>query len=330
MPGSGRPSDRTTLTAHSRSHEQAPLATGLKRSLPRKSGALPARAWSATFSRALADNPGVPPGWIQFDPDLYRGAAGYYDRFRIPYPQAMLDELVSVVDLSGRGRLIDLACGTGQIAFALAEEFAEVWAVDQEPDMIEVVRDKARAAGAGHVRAVVARAEELDAPPGAFELVVIGNAFHRPRREVVAANAHRWLKPNGHVALVWSTGPWAGDADWQRAMSGVLEGWRTKVGAHALVPAGWDQVRRERPDMHVLTAAGFHAVRSARFLSDHEWTAEELIGFVYSTSALPKAVLGTHAQTFESELRSELGSYAIGNKLRETIDFAYEIARRPT
>ena len=113
-------------------------------------------------------------------------------------------------------------------------------------------------------------------------------------------------------------------------MSGVLEGWRTKVGAQARVPAGWDQVRRERPDMHVLTAAGFHAVRSARFLSDHEWTAEELIGFVYSTSALPKAVLGTHAQTFESELRSELGSYAIGNKLRETIDFAYEIARRPT
>ena len=242
----------------------------------------------------------------------------------------MLDELVSVADLSGQGRLIDLACGTGQIAFALAEEFAEVWAVDQEPDMIEVVRDKAGAAGAGHVRAVVARAEELHAPSGAFELVAIANAFHRLRREAVAANSYRWLQPSGHVALVWSTGPWAGDEDWQRAMSGVLEEWRTKVGAHARVPAGWDQVRRERPDMDVLTAAGFQAVRSARFLTDHEWTAEELIGFVYSTSALPKAVLGTHAQAFESELRSELGSYAIDNKLRETIDFAYELAHRPT
>jgi hypothetical protein len=113
-------------------------------------------------------------------------------------------------------------------------------------------------------------------------------------------------------------------------MSDVLEGWKTKIAAHVRVPAGWDQVRRERPDMDVLTAAGFQAVRSARFLTDHEWTADELIGFVYSTSALPKAVLGTHAQAFESDLRSELGSYAIGNKLRETIDFAYEIARRST
>ena len=81
------------------------------------------------------------------------------------------------------------------------------------------------------------------------------------------------------------------------------------------VPAGWDQVRRERPDMDVLTAAGFQPVRSARFLTDHEWTVEELIGFVYSTSALPTAVLRTRTGV-ESELRSELGRYAIANKLR--------------
>jgi ubiquinone/menaquinone biosynthesis C-methylase UbiE len=277
----------------------------------------------------LADNPGVPPDWIQFDPDLYRGTAGYYDRFRIPYPQAMLDELVSAADLSGQGRLMDLACGTGQIAFALADEFAEVWAVDQEPDMIGVVRAKALAAGADHVRAVVARAEELDAPTGAFELVAIGNAFHRLRREAVAANARRWLQPNGYVALVWSTSPWAGEAAWQRAMSEVLERWRTKIGVQARVPASWDQVRRERPDVDVLTAAGFQPVGTERFLTNHDWTAEELIGFVYSTSALPKTVLGTHAEAFESDLRNELGRYAIGDKFQETIDAAYEIARRP-
>ena len=46
---------------------------------------------------------------------------------------------------SGRGRLLDLACGTGQLAFALRSPFAEVWAVDQEPDMVAVVRSKAAA-----------------------------------------------------------------------------------------------------------------------------------------------------------------------------------------
>lgn len=95
------------------------------------------------------------PDDIEFRHDLFHGTADYYDRFRLGYPQPMLDDILGRVGLNGRGRLLDLACGTGQIAFALADAFAEVWAVDQEPDMISLVRDKAVAAGAGHVRPVV-------------------------------------------------------------------------------------------------------------------------------------------------------------------------------
>jgi SAM-dependent methyltransferase len=49
--------------------------------------------------------------------------------------------------------------------------------------------------------------EELDAPPGAFDLVTIGNAFHRLPRDVVAAKIRRWLGPGGHLALLWGNGP---------------------------------------------------------------------------------------------------------------------------
>jgi ubiquinone/menaquinone biosynthesis C-methylase UbiE len=36
----------------------------------------------------------------------------------------------------GGGRLLDLACGTGEIAFPLARHFGEVCAVDQEPESV--------------------------------------------------------------------------------------------------------------------------------------------------------------------------------------------------
>jgi len=62
---------------------------------------------------------------IEFDPGLYRGTARHYDRFRVPYPRAMIDDLLARAQPSGQGRLIDLACGTGQIAFAMASLFAE-------------------------------------------------------------------------------------------------------------------------------------------------------------------------------------------------------------
>ena len=265
----------------------------------------------------------------EFDPDLYRGTPDHYDRFRIRYPQEMLDDLIGQTQPSGAGRLLDLACGTGQITFAIAKHFAEVWAVDQEPDMIEAVREKAGAAGVRHVNAAVSPAEALDAPIGAFELVAVGNAFHRLRREAIATNAFRWLRPDGWISLLWSTGPWVGERDWQRALSDLLARWKTKVGAQDRVPVGWDEARRERPDLAVLTAAGFEPVRSARFHKNHQWTTETLIGFVYSTSLLPRAVLGDHAHAFEIDVRRELDQFARRDALSDSIDFAYELARRP-
>jgi SAM-dependent methyltransferase len=99
-------------------------------------------AWrlSSAPAPALGNNAGVSDA-IEFDPDLYRETAGHYDRFGVLYPQPMIDDLVARVEPSGRGRMLDLACGEGQIMFAVSGPFAEVCAADQEPDMIDAVRE---------------------------------------------------------------------------------------------------------------------------------------------------------------------------------------------
>jgi ubiquinone/menaquinone biosynthesis C-methylase UbiE len=175
---------------------------------------------------------------VRFAADLYRGSAGYYDRYRLPYPDAMLTDLVGRAGISRRGRLLDLACGTGQLAFPLRRWFGEVWAVDAEPDMVELVRAKAALAGAKEIRPVVSSAETLDAGPDYFELALIGNAYHRLDRDLVAGRILGWLQPGGHLALCWSSGPWTGDEEWQRALAAILERWKTALGAEGRVPAG--------------------------------------------------------------------------------------------
>src|SRR5262249_61762891 len=110
---------------------------------------------------------------------LFRGTAEYYDRYRLPYPDAMAGDLARRAHASGRGRLLDLACGTGQLAYALRRWFGEVWAVDSEPDMVDLVRGKAAAAGASDGRPVVSIAETLHARLGYFKLAVGGTGFPR-------------------------------------------------------------------------------------------------------------------------------------------------------
>src|SRR5271163_1790169 len=98
---------------------------------------------------------------LDFAVDLYQGTAEYYDRYRLPYPEAMIEDLIARTGVSGQGRLLDLACGTGQLAFPLRQSFAEVWAVDREPDFVQMVQAKADNMGAGNIHPVRADAETL-------------------------------------------------------------------------------------------------------------------------------------------------------------------------
>lgn len=262
-----------------------------------------------------------------FRSDLFRGTAADYDRFRLGYPESMLEDLVGRAGVRGDGLLLDLACGTGQVAFALAGEFREVWAVDQEPGMVAFVREKAAAAGVSAIRAVAADAEVF-APDATFELVAIGNAFHRLRRDEAARTVFRLLEPRGHLGLLWSGSPWLGDEAWQVAFSRVLDRWEAAVSA-GRIPDDWDERRRRRPDRVVLAGAGFEYLGAFHFSSGHAWTPDELIGFVYSTSFLSRLVLGSRASEFEADMHRALDPFDLGAGLHQLVDFSYELYARP-
>jgi len=266
---------------------------------------------------------------LRFASDLYRGTAGYYDRFRLSYAPALISDLLRRTEPTGQGRLLDLACGTGQLTFALCDRFASVWAVDQEPDMVEVVRAKAAAAGAGHIRPVVSAVEDLVTEPGSVELTVIGNAFHRLRRPEVARLVFGWLQPAGFLALCWSSGTQAGSEEWQLALAELLERWQAALGASSRVPANWQAPQREQPDAEVLRGAGFETAQRFEFGVAHSWTVPERAGWVRSLSVLPASALRDRGADFDAELGAVLDPFTRDGRLTETVSYAYELARKP-
>jgi len=264
-----------------------------------------------------------------FQRDLYRGTADDYDRFRPPYPPALIEDMARRSGADGTGRLLDLGCGTGQITFALHDRFAEVWAVDQEPDMVRVTRAKAAAAAGASIRVLACPVEQLDAPEQQADLVAIGNAFHRMPRAAVAARAFGWLRPGRFLARLWGGSPWDGEAPWQQAMAATMRDWQDRLGAADRVPPGYQQARREQPDQAVLQQAGFRLAGSPEFPGVHDWTPDELAGYVFSTSVLSRAVLGGQAAAFAAELRREVRAAGPAGPLRQDARWGYDLAVRP-
>ncbi len=274
------------------------------------------------------------PKWADmtpnFRPDLYRGTAGYYDRYRPPYPDALIHDLAAQTGADGTGRLLDLACGTGHACFALGSRFAEIWAVDQEPDMISMVRQKAAAlADPPLFEFRTEAAESLDAPEDSFDLVTIGNAFHRLHRDVVAARVLRWLRPGGHLALLWGGSAERGNAPWQQALRDEVRRWQQRPGAEQRVPAGYAADRAARPDLDILRATGFEVVGRQEYPVSKVWTAGEIVGLIASTSVLSPEALGPDAAAFESSLLEALLEAEPGGQFRQDATFACELALRP-
>src|SRR5579863_152072 len=77
-----------------------------------------------------------------FPRDAFVGTAPYYARYRVPYPSPLMQDLVQRAGVTGQGRLLDLACGPGRVAFALVGSFREIWAIDLEAEMIEAGKEE--------------------------------------------------------------------------------------------------------------------------------------------------------------------------------------------
>ncbi|MRH87646.1 methyltransferase domain-containing protein [Nocardia sp. SYP-A9097] len=62
--------------------------------------------------------------------DLFADTAWHYARFGPGYPRELFDEIVATFRLDSNGRLLDLGCGTGQLAVPLAAYVSEAVGAD--------------------------------------------------------------------------------------------------------------------------------------------------------------------------------------------------------
>lgn len=105
----------------------------------------------------------------------------------------MFELLVNEGDLLGR-RLLDIGCGTGRVAAALAEHGSRVWGVEPSPEMAALARERISTVK-------VAPAEKLPFKDGWFERAVMFLVIHLVDRPRAFAEAKRVLGADGRLAV---------------------------------------------------------------------------------------------------------------------------------
>jgi SAM-dependent methyltransferase len=213
----------------------------------------------------------------------------------------VFEVLVREGDLRGR-RVLDVGCGTGVLAAALAErEAARVWGIDAEPAMLDVARARVPA-GVGLREG---RAEALPFRDAWFERAVLRLVIHLVDRTRALPELARVLAPGGRAAIA-TFDPSHFDRFWLNRLFPSLE--------------EIDRARFPEPDglTRELAAAGFAPVRVVR-LSQHR----EL-----DRGTALERIRGRHISTFDllGEEEIEAGTERAERELAATLDVALEWA----
>jgi ubiquinone/menaquinone biosynthesis C-methylase UbiE len=238
--------------------------------------------------------------------DTFKGTAWYYARFREGYPDAFFELLRSKFCLSENDRVLDLGCGTGQIAIPLAAWVKEVVAMDPEPEMLAEGRERATSQGVNNITWIKSCSEDLPVlreKLGEFKLVTIGTAFHWMDREKTLNELYEIISNDGGITIAWNASIWNNPAnEWQATVRLVI---RKYLGEERRAGSGTFNVTPMRHEAFV-EKSSFRNMETWKQHWNRNSTLDEVIGNLYSTSMANQNVLGSLIKDFEQELKEEL------------------------
>ena len=116
------------------------------------------------------------------------------------------DDVVRALNLRPGQVACDIGAGPGYFSLRLARVLGDagrVYAVDVEPRILAVLRDRIRDSGARNVTPVLSLADDALLPAGGCDLILIVDTYHHfPDGPAYLQRLSRALKPGGRIANV--------------------------------------------------------------------------------------------------------------------------------
>lgn len=180
------------------------------------------------------------------------------------YPGELLCE---AVDLRAGQTVLDVACGSGNVALSAARRNCEAVGIDYVPQLIERARERARSEGLS-ARFEVADCEQLPFDDGVFDRVIsIYGSMFAPNQEKAADELVRVCRKGGKIGM----GNWTPDGFWGQTFA--LLGKYLPPPAGVRPPPEWGTEKRLRELFGATTSTANIVQRTAlfRFRDNQHW-----------------------------------------------------------
>jgi ubiquinone/menaquinone biosynthesis C-methylase UbiE len=164
------------------------------------------------------------------------------------------EALVQAVDPHPGQRVLDLACGSGNVALAAARRYCDVTGVDFVPALVERAKERAAAQGT-RIQFEAGDAQALRYTDASFDAVLsVFGVMFAPDQERAAREVLRVCRPGGRIGLAnWMPAGWGGDllathARYATPPAGVVPAvrWGTEEGLAALLGGAVSALTTER------------------------------------------------------------------------------------
>jgi len=251
--------------------------------------------------------------------DVFAGTAKFYAKYRPKYPAALFKDIVQIFKLDGQGRMLDLGCGTGEMAIPLAKYFDLVLALDPDEQMLELAKSQALATKIRNISWQKGSSKELEQLSGPFKLVTMGQSFHWMDQELVLNQLYRLIKDGG-VAVV-GTEPVKQRSDTEKKDKVVAELIKKYLGPERRAGKFIYQAPPKRYE-ELLPNSIFGNFAENYYVITKTRSIDQIIGHLYSMSWARRDYFGDNLSKFEAELKAKLLAINPSGKFQEKFKFS--------
>ncbi|HXP77723.1 MAG TPA: class I SAM-dependent methyltransferase [Stellaceae bacterium] len=220
-----------------------------------------------------------------------------YRAYLKPYLKRFFSFVAESIPLTGKEDLLDLGCGTGEVALGFAPFVASLTGMDLERPMLEEAAKRAQAMDR-RIRLLHAKVEDAPEDLGPFHLITMGRAHWFMHTPAAIARLDRWLSPSGRI-LVCVPLQNPDDAEWHRVYSATRRRWVKGIDRE-LLKLTVDQF---------FEGTDFVPVERVVAFGERKLELEHLIYRALGTPSTTPAILGADTGRMIAEMRAAMEPY---------------------